>query len=163
MAPELRVNGIVEESVVDGPGLRYVVFTQGCLHHCRGCHNPETHAPDGGYMLDTATIWEQFRSNPLLSGITFSGGEPFLQPFPLCVLAEAVKASGKNVMIYTGYILDRLQAMAAVDPAVGRLLHLADILVDGPYIEELRDLELSFRGSSNQRLLTREDLLRAGC
>lgn len=163
MAPELRVSGIVEESVVDGPGLRYVVFTQGCPHRCRGCHNPQTHNPDGGYLVRPAEIREQFSKNPLLAGITFSGGEPFMQPAPLCALAEAVQARGKSVMIYSGYTLEQLRTMAAASADVQRLLHLADILVDGPYIEKLRDPDLLFRGSSNQRLLTREELRRAGC
>lgn len=163
MEPELRVNGIVEESVVDGPGLRYVVFTQGCLHRCPGCHNPQTHDPEGGYPVRIAELREQFCRNPLLAGITFSGGEPFMQPAPLCALAEAVQACGKNVMVYSGYTLEQLKTLAATSAAVQRLLHLADILVDGPYIEELRDLDLLFRGSGNQRLLTREDLRRAGC
>ncbi len=162
MAPELRVNDIVEESVVDGPGLRYVVFTQGCPHRCPGCHNPQTHDPAGGRLLDAATLSEQVCANPLLAGITFSGGEPFLQPAALCVAAEAVKACGKTVMTYSGYTLEQLQHLAAADPAAARLLRLTDILVDGPYVEALRDLDLPFRGSSNQRLLVRDDLRRAG-
>ncbi len=162
MASELRVNGIVEESVVDGPGLRYVVFTQGCPHRCPGCHNPRTHDPSGGYLLDPSTIPEQVCANPLLAGITFSGGEPFLQPAALCVAAEAVKRCGKTVMTYSGYTLEQLQDLAAVDAAAARLLRLTDILVDGPYVEALRDLDLPFRGSSNQRLISREELHRAG-
>ncbi|MCC8194804.1 MAG: anaerobic ribonucleoside-triphosphate reductase activating protein [Deltaproteobacteria bacterium] len=157
--PELRVSGIEEESIVDGPGLRFVVFTQGCPHRCKGCHNPETHDPDGGFTLDTGTILKKFRQNPLLSGITFSGGEPFLQPAPLAALARDIKESGKTVVVYTGYTLERLAASS--DAAVRALLSLADILVDGPYIESLRDLELTFRGSANQRILKSDTILRA--
>jgi anaerobic ribonucleoside-triphosphate reductase activating protein len=154
------VSGIVPESVVDGPGLRYVVFTQGCPHRCKGCHNPETHDPGGGSLLDARTMLEQFRANPLLAGMTFSGGEPFLQPGPLCFLASRVREEGKTVIVYSGYTLENLWSLAAGNPDVGVLLSLADTLIDGPYIEELRDLNLRFRGSSNQRELSPEDIRR---
>ena len=155
--PELRVSGIVEESITDGPGLRYVVFTQGCPHTCKGCHNPETHSLDGGRLMDTRAILDSFRENPLLAGITFSGGEPFLQPDALCSLAEQVKALGKTVFTYTGYTFEHLYSLGERNRAITSLLALTDILVDGPYIEELRDLDLPFRGSSNQRMLTFPD------
>ena len=153
--PRLRISGIVEESIVDGPGLRYVVFTQGCPHRCPGCHNPQTHDFDGGEFRDTDDILRQFMENPLLSGITFSGGEPFVQAEPLCHLADAVHAAGKNVYAYSGYTCEELHSLAQKIPAVGRLLDKVDVLVDGPYVEALRDLELDFRGSSNQRVLDR--------
>lgn len=155
--PDLRVSGIVEESIVDGPGLRYVVFTQGCTRACPGCHNPQTHPLDGGFLMDTATIIRQFSENPLLAGVTFSGGEPFLQAGALCVVAEAVRAAGKNVMAYTGFTFEELLDKAEREPAVGRLLDLVDTLVDGPYVEARRNLELAFRGSDNQRLLDRDE------
>ena len=155
---ELRINGLVEESIVDGPGMRFVVFTQGCPHACRGCHNPETHAPDGGYVVDTAEILDTFLQNPLLHGMTFSGGEPFMQAEVLCFLAEQVKASGKSLVIYTGYTCEVLARWARTEPAVDRLLNLADALIDGPYREDQRNLELDYRGSANQRLLYSEDI-----
>ena len=158
--PELRVSGIVEESIVDGPGVRFVVFTQGCEHHCPGCHNPHTHALDGGTMMETDAILARFDEDPLLSGITFSGGEPFLQPEPLAVLAEAVHARGKEVMIYSGFTFEQLLDRGAKEPAVRRLLEQADWLVDGPYVASRRNLELDFRGSDNQRLLNREAMRR---
>lgn len=158
--PELRVSGIVEESVVDGPGVRFVVFTQGCEHHCPGCHNPHTHALDGGTMMETDAILARFDEDPLLSGITFSGGEPFLQPEPLAVLAEAVHARGKEVMIYSGFTFEQLLDRGEREPAVRRLLDQADWLVDGPYVASRRNLELDFRGSDNQRLLNREAMRR---
>ncbi|MDO4941269.1 MAG: anaerobic ribonucleoside-triphosphate reductase activating protein [Lachnospiraceae bacterium] len=151
MAYKIRVSGIVEESIVDGPGFRYVIFTQGCPHHCPGCHNPQTHPFEGGTMMDIDDIFRAFRENPLLSGITFSGGEPFCQPKPLYELAVKVHKAGKTVMTYTGYTLEQLEGMN--DIWVKKLLAVSDILVDGPYIEELRDLDLQFRGSSNQRIL----------
>ena len=136
---------------MDGPGLRYVIFTQGCPHHCPGCHNPQTHDFQGGKDADTDQILEQIFDNPLTSGVTFSGGEPFVQADALVPLAEVIKARGKHLMIYTGYLLEELQAMDR--PGVRRLLELADILVDGPYIEEQRDLTLQYRGSANQRVI----------
>ena len=150
---KLRVNGVVEESIVDGPGLRYVVFTQGCPHKCKGCHNPGTHRSGAGHVLDIRDILRGFIENPLLSGITFSGGEPFLQPGPLSVLAAQVNGLGKNVAVYTGYEYEQLRDLARQDAYIGKLLDLTDILIDGPYVESLRNLELQYRGSSNQRVL----------
>lgn len=151
MASKIRVSGIVEESIVDGPGFRYVVFTQGCPHHCKGCHNPQTHPFEGGQWMDIDAIFQAFCENPLLSGITFSGGEPFCQPKPLYELAVKVKKYGKTVMTYSGYTLEELEKME--DIWVKKLLLSTDILVDGPYIEEQRDLTLQYRGSANQRVL----------
>lgn len=155
LSQPLRLSGIVEESIVDGPGLRYVLFTQGCPHHCQGCHNPQTHSFDGGFFLTAKAALEQFDENPLLAGLTLSGGEPFLQAAALCGVAQGVCERGKTVVTYTGYTFETLQEMAVRDPWVARLLDLTDLLIDGPYVEELRDLELPFRGSSNQRLLDR--------
>lgn len=155
MECKLRLSGRIQESIVDGPGLRYVVFTQGCPHHCKGCHNPQTHPFEGGEIVDIDQIFQEFCENPLLSGITFSGGEPFCQPEPLYRLAKKIHEKGKNVMVYTGYTLEQLQALE--NSWVNELLSEADILVDGPFVEELLDLELEFRGSSNQRLLYRQD------
>jgi anaerobic ribonucleoside-triphosphate reductase activating protein len=156
-ADMLRVSGVTEESCVDGPGLRYVVFTQGCPHCCPGCHNPETHAMGGGYFLDPQSVVEEIRQNPLLDGVTFSGGEPFLQPEGLCLAADGVKKLGKSVTVYTGYTFEHICRMAENNPAIGALLARTDLLVDGPYVERLRSLNLRFRGSSNQRMLNRED------
>lgn len=126
----------MEESIVDGPGLRFVVFTQGCPHHCKGCHNPQTHDFNGGEERDVRAIFEMFMENPLLSGITFSGGEPFVQPQPLCILARLVKGAGKNIVVYSGYTFEQLKAMGEKNPAVLELLGLCDTLIDGPFIEE---------------------------
>ena len=157
MSQPLRLSGIVEESIVDGPGLRYVLFTQGCPHRCRGCHNPQTHSLEGGFLFTTKAALEQFDGNPLLAGVTLSGGEPFLQAAPLCAVAQGVHERGNTVVTYTGYTFETLQEMAVHDPWITRLLDLTDLLIDGPYVEELRDMELRFRGSSNQRLLDRSE------
>ena len=147
----LRIAGTVQDSIVDGPGIRYVIFTQGCPHHGPGCHNPQTHDPEGGRLADTGAILEQIFGNPLLSGVTFSGGEPFVQAAALVPLAEEIKARGKHLMIYTGYLYEQLLKMQ--QEGVARLLELADILVDGPFILEQRDLTLQYRGSANQRVI----------
>jgi anaerobic ribonucleoside-triphosphate reductase activating protein len=155
----LRISGIKEESCVDGTGLRQVVFTQGCRLCCKGCHNPSTHDEQGGYIMDVRDILPGFDENPLLAGITFSGGEPFLQAEPLAWLAEQIRAREKTVFVYTGYTFEELLRLTRsgfpAGAGVERLLSLTDVLVDGPYIEELRTLDLLFRGSSNQRILDR--------
>ena len=107
----LRIAGTVKDSIVDGPGLRYVIFTQGCPHHCVGCHNPETHDFEGGRIADTEEILEEIFSNPILSGVTFSGGEPFCQPEALLPIAVAIKEKKIHLMIFTGYLLEKLQKM----------------------------------------------------
>ena len=149
----LRVNGIVQESIVDGPGLRYVVFTQGCPHHCKGCHNPQTHSFTDGYEIDIEEIFQEYIKNPLLSGVTFSGGEPFCQPAPLTKLGRMIRDYGGNVITYTGFLYESLLARSKSDPAIGDLLSVTDLLIDGPYMEEQRSLDLLFRGSLNQRLI----------
>lgn len=161
----LRLAGIEQESIVDGPGLRYVLFTQGCPHNCPGCHNPLTHGFEGGFFRTPEEIFEEFSQNPLLAGMTFSGGEPFMQAAPLAWLARRVHEAGGDIVTYSGYCYEQLRAMPKAD--IAALLDETDILVDGPYVEKLRDLDLSFRGSSNQRLLDREDRKRldqtSGC
>lgn len=153
MAWELKISGIVSESIVDGPGIRYVIFTQGCPHHCKGCHNPQTHDFQGGEMADWETVLQAVKENPLLGGVTFSGGEPFAQAEPLADLARELKRLGKHLMVYTGYTYEELLQRKGQRPAIGELLSQADILVDGPYVEAERDLTLKFRGSANQRVI----------
>ena len=148
---EIRISGIVNDSIVDGRGIRLTVFTQGCPHHCPGCHNPQTHDFAGGRVEDTDVIFDMFRKNPLLRGITFSGGEPFCQPKPLLALAKQVHALHKDVTAYSGWTYEQLVSMH--NPDVDALLNVCDVLVDGPYIEQQRNLELLFRGSENQRLI----------
>jgi len=143
----IRIAGLVPESFVDGDGIRYAVFMQGCLRHCEGCHNPETHALDGGRLVDTNDILAAIKKNPLLDGLTLTGGEPLLQIEAACELAHAVKNFGLNVWCYTGYTFEEIPAAAE------RLLENVDVLVDGAFIESLRDLDLQFRGSSNQRII----------
>ena len=147
----IRLAGVVRESIVDGPGLRFTVFCQGCPHGCAECHNEETHDFKGGYDCEISKIVEAVDANPLLDGVTFSGGEPFCQAEALANLAEELKKRSLNIVIYSGYTYEELTSMNS--PAVARLLGMADLLVDGKYISQQRDLTLMFRGSRNQRVI----------
>lgn len=147
----ISLSGITGDSIVDGPGLRLTIFTQGCLHHCPGCHNPQTHDPEGGSWADTEDILAAAAENPLLDGITLSGGDPFLQPVPCLALAEGAHKIGLNVWTYTGYTWEALWEENA--PEKIALLKETDVLVDGPFLLAERSLELRFCGSRNQRLI----------
>ncbi len=148
---KIHIAGTVNDSIVDGPGLRFTVFTQGCPHSCAGCHNPETHDPMGGKEADTDELCAAFLKNPLLSGITLSGGEPLLQPEACLLLAQAAKNAGLNVWLYSGYTLEEI--LQESDSARLALLQHCDVLVDGKFELNLRSLNLRFCGSSNQRLI----------
>lgn len=148
---ELKIAGVVTESIVDGKGIRYTVFTQGCPHHCPGCHNPQTWPFEGGRSVTPGELFEEFKKNPMLKGITFSGGEPLCQPVPLTELAKLVHGIGKDVTVFTGYTYEELTGKH--DPDIDALLAETDVLIDGPFIEAQKDLELVFRGSGNQRLI----------
>ena len=150
---DIRIAGIVRESIVDGDGIRFVVFVQGCPHHCEGCHNPQTHDFEGGSIVSTDKILNEFRKNPLLAGITFSGGEPFCQAQPLAELAEEVVKYGKNVWVYSGYTFEQLFEMSQHDNNILKLLNIADVLIDGRFMLEQKSLLLRFRGSKNQRMI----------
>lgn len=158
----IRLAGVVRESIVDGPGLRFTVFCQGCPHGCEGCHNPATHDFEGGYDCEISKIIAAVDENPLLDGVTFSGGEPMCQPEAFTVLAEELKKRNLNIMVYTGYTYEELLRLAETRPAVGKLLELTDYLVDGRFILSQRDLTLPFRGSTNQRILDMKQTLAAG-
>ncbi|HEX2953328.1 MAG TPA: anaerobic ribonucleoside-triphosphate reductase activating protein [Bacillota bacterium] len=147
----IRFAGITEESVVDGPGLRSVIFFQGCPHHCRGCHNPETWDFAGGSEAPVNTVWEAVSGHPLLQGITLSGGEPFAQPKAALYLASQAKKKGWDVMVFTGYTWEKL--IGFKDPTIHDLLDQIDLLVDGRFMLEERDLSLRYRGSRNQRII----------
>lgn len=161
MRKMIQTAGIVNDSIVDGPGFRYALFVQGCPHHCPGCHNPQTHPFEGGTELSPEEILQAMGKNPLLRGITFSGGEPFCQPEALAYLAKEVHKNPRwNVVSYTGFVLEDL--LASEDPHVKELLQEIDILIDGPYIEAQRDLTLLFRGSANQRIILMKPTLETG-
>lgn len=141
----VRIADIVPESYVDGADIRYAIFMQGCLHDCFECQNPETHNLHGGHLVDTEDIISQFKRNRLLNGITLTGGDPFYQEAAAAELAEAAQNVGLNVWCYTGFNYE--------DVADAYLLNFVDVLVDGKFILDQRDLTLAFRGSANQRII----------
>ncbi len=145
---------MTRDSIVDGPGLRSVIWTQGCFHDCPGCHNPCTHNPFGGFEMDTADLIAQLRTLRLQQGITLSGGEPFLQPLPLAEIADAGHRQGLNVWVFSGFTFEQLTDCRQREwEDRMTLLRRCDVLVDGRFVREKRDLSLRFRGSSNQRIL----------
>ena len=153
MEGKIKIAGIVKESIVDGPGIRLVIFTQGCVHNCIGCHNPETHSFSNGYYMDIEKIVEMVRSDPLLDGITLSGGEPFHQGKSCAILAKKVKKMGLNIVTYTGYTFEDLMKEIDINSGWKELLFETDILIDGKFDIEKKSLLLKFRGSENQRII----------
>lgn len=182
----ISLYGTVPDSIVDGPGLRYAVFVQGCSHHCPGCHNPESQPAEGGTETTLAALLADIRANGLVHDVTLSGGEPFEQPKACAALAAELKREGYGIWCYTGYLYDDLAGRAeaartqqaqreeagltgnaltegiADDLAVGDLLDSIDVLVDGPFVEARKSLELKWCGSSNQRLIDVPATRRAG-
>ncbi|GFI61303.1 anaerobic ribonucleoside-triphosphate reductase-activating protein [Clostridiales bacterium] len=148
---DICIFGIEGDSIVDGPGIRLAVFTQGCIHNCKGCHNPDSHAIDGGKLYDTNKIIALAEENPLYDGVTLTGGDPFCQPIECAEIAEGVKKLGLNVWTYTGYTWEQL--MESKNKNFMRLLKATDVLVDGRFEEDKRSLDLEFRGSYNQRII----------
>ena len=145
----LRIAGTIGESIVDGPGIRYVLFTQGCPHGCPGCHNPQTHDFNGGKEVDTDLLLRDIVKNSFVKAVTFSGGEPFAQPEALAELAAVLKDKGFHLMCYSGYTFEQLLQREDARPLLDKL----DLLVDGPFVEARKSIELRFRGSDNQRVL----------
>jgi anaerobic ribonucleoside-triphosphate reductase activating protein len=157
----IRIAGIATESVVDGPGLRSTVFFQGCSHACPDCHNPETWDPSGGQLITCRDLLGKLKLNPLTAGVTFSGGEPFLQAVAAAELGKFLKQQGLSLWVYTGYVWEYLLTNSG-NPGFGALLEVTDVLVDGPFQKKYRDLQLAFRGSSNQRLIKVSESLKTG-
>lgn len=157
---ELYINNTVYDSIVDGPGLRFAIFVQGCPWHCEGCHNPQTHPFDGGEWVENNDLIAQAKKNPLHSGITITGGEPLSQEKRVAELAQLAQQEGLNVWLYTGDIWERIVR----DPILKtELLSYVDVLVDGPFEKDKQSYELKFRGSSNQRLIDVKKSLESGC
>lgn len=158
----MRIAGIVQESIVDGPGLRVTVFTQGCVHGCPGCHNPATHDPAGGREMTLADVTAEILKNPLTDGLTLSGGEPFCQAADCAVLAAAAHGAGYDVWTYSGWTFEQLLEKMKTEPETAALLRETDVLVDGPFLLAARSLSIPWRGSRNQRLIDVKKSLAAG-
>lgn len=148
----INLAGVVRESITDGPGIRFAVFCQGCTHHCPGCHNEETWAIGAGKDVTIDKIMEEIKKDPLLSGVTFSGGEPFLQAEGFLELARRIKRETKlNIMIFTGFLIEELYETN--DESINELISMSDYIVDGKFDIDRKDLTLKYRGSSNQRII----------
>lgn len=154
----LRIAGAVAESIVDGPGIRYTIFTQGCPFHCKGCHNPQSQPLKGGIEVKLRVFYNEIKQNPLVSGVTFSGGEPFIQAKPLSILAKVLKSEGYSIWSYSGYTYDKLLE----DDTFKMLLEQIDVLVDGPFVISKQSMDIDFRGSSNQRIINVPQSLKEG-
>lgn len=147
-----------EDSFVDGPGIRMVLWTQGCPHHCPNCHNPQTWDLNGGTYYQVEEICKQIRESQLQSGLTLSGGEPFLQSEALLDVVKEAKHKKLNIWAYSGYTFEEIIA----DEKKKELLSYVDVLVDGRYVEAERDYRLVFKGSFNQRIIDVQASLACG-
>ena len=159
---KLKLAGVQQNSVVDGPGLRTAIFTQGCPHRCPGCHNPQTQDPTGGQWADVAELAADICADSSVRGVTFSGGEPFAQARALAQLAAHLKMKNLHIAIYTGYTYEELRSKALIDSAVAALLAATDLLIDGPFVLAERDLAAAYRGSRNQRIIDVQATLQEG-
>ena len=142
-----------EDSIVDGEGIRTVIWTQGCAHKCPGCHNPGTHSFDDGYLLDIEEAKSMIDNLEGQDGITFSGGDPFYQPEECAVLAKYARRKGLNVWCYTGFTYETLIKLSFSNPNIMNFLKEIDVLIDGPFLLEKKSLDAIFRGSTNQRII----------
>jgi anaerobic ribonucleoside-triphosphate reductase activating protein len=150
---KMRLAGLQPDSIVDGPGIRFTVFFQGCSHRCPGCHNPETHDPAGGSLVELDQLIAQINCSRAVDGVTFSGGEPFEQTPVAAALAAEVLKLGLDLVIYSGYTFEELITKSLSDQSTGNLLQAGRLLVDGPFVLAEKDLNLAYRGSRNQRLI----------
>ena len=148
---KINLAGIEKQSIVDGTGLRFVIFAQGCSHACHGCHNPESHPFGIGKDYETDDLIKEIEKNPLLKGVTFSGGEPFDQARGFLEFAKRIKNTKLDIWCYTGYSFEDL--MNSDDISKIRLLEHIDVLVDGRFQIDKRSLAMPYKGSLNQRII----------
>jgi anaerobic ribonucleoside-triphosphate reductase activating protein len=160
MEKSIRLSGIAYESLVNGPGMRRVFFAQGCKHNCKGCFNPDTHDLVGGEEMDMETLIKDTLDNPIVSGVTFSGGDPWEQADKFAYMAKAFKEHGLSVWSYTGYTYEYI--LENKDKRLGwnELLNNIDVLVDGRFEEDKTQDGLKFRGSTNQRIININESIR---
>lgn len=153
---------IQSDSIVDGEGIRSVIWFQGCSHDCPGCHNPETHDFNGGELVSLDEMKSQIDELEYQAGVTFSGGDPMMQVEALAELAAYVKSKGMNVWCYTGYTFEELMVLAEKNDNYKKALEQIDVLVDGRFVMDLKSFDVQFRGSSNQRILDVAKSLKKG-
>lgn len=158
----LRIADTIQDSIVDGPGFRFVVFTQGCLRHCPECHNPHTWDPTGGKEVTVDSLYKTLSANPLTDGLTLSGGEPYLQAAACAELAQKAKAGGFNVWCYSGYTFEEILETSKTDSGFKALIEATDVLIDGMFLIEEKSLTLKWRGSQNQRVIDVRKSLESG-
>jgi anaerobic ribonucleoside-triphosphate reductase activating protein len=158
----VRLAGIAYESLVNGPGIRRVLFAQGCKHNCKGCFNPDTHSFNGGEVHNIDEIVDDIKRNPLLRGVTFSGGDPLEQADKFAQIAAKVKEAGLSVWSYTGYTFEYILEHQHQRKGWSDLLKHIDVLVDGKFIEEKKSEFVKYRGSSNQRIIDVQGSLNSG-
>lgn len=161
----IRLAGMINESLANGPGLRMVLFAQACKHNCKGCFNPETHSEEGGMVFDINKIINDINKNPIISGITFSGGDPFEQADKFAYIAGEIrklKKSQFNIWCYTGYTYEYILENRKNRNGWTELLNDIDVLVDGKFEEDKYDRSLKYRGSSNQRIIDVKESLKKG-
>ena len=149
-----------EDSIVDGPGLRTVIWTQGCSHKCKGCHNPSTWDFNGGGLVPIKDVCEALDEIGNQDGITFSGGDPMFQPGPCAKIAKYCKEKGYNIWAYTGFTYEEILDLSKKNKDYLEFLKYIDILVDGKFILKEKDLSCLFRGSRNQRLILVQESLK---
>ena len=162
---KLRIAGFNKDSIVDGPGLRYTIFSQGCFHNCEGCHNPQTHDNTAGKLVDIDEIFEDIKNTPICDGVTFSGGEPFLQADTFADLAVKIKNSNHplDIICYTGWTWEEIQEIISNGFSdYMRLLRNIDYLIDGRFDKNKVSLDCNWRGSTNQRIIDVQKSLETG-
>lgn len=150
---KINLSGVVDSSIVDGPGVRFAIYTQGCKHQCEGCHNPITWSTDDNLITDIDELVARVEAESLGKNVTLSGGDPLLQIDSSIELAQKLKAKGYNIWLYTGYTLDQIKNNQKLKP----ILEYIDVLVDGKFVQELKDFNLEYRGSSNQNIVNSEE------
>ena len=153
MDKEIRLSGIAYESLVNGPGMRRVFFSQGCNHNCKGCFNPDTHDFAGGELRDMDELLKDIKQNPMIKGVTFSGGDPMEQGEKFAYMATEIKKMGLNIWCYTGYKFEYIVDRRDEKNGWRELLGNIDVLVDGRFEEDKKQEGLKYKGSSNQRII----------
>lgn len=157
----VNIAGTIKHSSVNGPGVRYVLFMQGCPHRCEGCQNPETHNPEGGTVMDTEQIIGDILETRFIDGVTLSGGDPFMQPEATLEICRRLREKGIDLWVYTGYLFESIYA-GEIGETARKVLDYCDVLVDGKFVKALLSDRTVYRGSSNQRLVDLKKSLEEG-